>query len=69
MHTVQDRDRRYTDYAAERDRHSSGYCVLHWSRLVSRTETDGTVTVREKETGTVADTVFSTAAGQRQTVH
>jgi hypothetical protein len=32
-------------------------------------ETDGTLIVQQIGTGTVADSVFYTAAGQRQTVH
>jgi hypothetical protein len=62
-------DRRYTDCAVQKDSHSNRQCVLHCSRLVSRTETDSTLTVQQIGTGTVADSVFCTAAGQRQTVH
>jgi hypothetical protein len=58
MPTVQDRDRQYTDCLAERDRHSSRHYVLQ----CSRTETDGTLTVWQRGTGTVADSVFCTAA-------
>jgi hypothetical protein len=57
--------RQMVHWVTERDRHSSRHCVLH----CSRTETDGTLTVWQRGTGTVADTVFCTAAGQRQMVH
>jgi hypothetical protein len=64
MHTVQDRDRQYTDCVSERDGRSSRQGVQH----CSRTETDAILTVCQRGTGAVADRVFSTAAGQRQTV-
>jgi hypothetical protein len=52
----QDRDRQYTDCAAERDRHSSSvFCT-------AAGQTDGTLTVQHRGTGTVTDNVFCTAA-------
>jgi uncharacterized Zn-finger protein len=40
-----------------------------WRNTMCRTETDCTLTVQHRGTGTVAGSVFCTAAGQRQTVH